>query len=411
MPVRSARSPWPPLLALLAACGGKSAGALDASGAEGVDGSTPSGDAGDARAEPSADGAPAVGAADGGGSEPSPVTTPAACPASDDGARPLGADTFTPNTGKTAVTSLTYTHVGAAGAYAEVVSGWSKTTGCVGDSSGALCKTQYRAEKRVDGPLAPFDEEQTLVFAGPVELYRIGIYSPAGGAWRRTAYWDRCTSDGLVFAGNKHWYECGGFVESYVSADGREESAEPVQFAGSVAAGVEVHVNASTLCAAGECGYTTGLPLHGFAGDADGSKLFAVTLRMPIGSTTPAYWILPTQVIRANQYGCNCRGMGSDPTYKGGCGELDVAEILGGVASSLEATTTLYSFQDITGGGTVTFARPVQEAATFVVLYDAPSRSIGIRRLSSDALALESELSAARVEELSADLGTERALK
>jgi hypothetical protein len=49
---------------------------------------------------------------------------------------------------------------------------------------------------------------------------------------------------------------------------------------------------------------------------------------MPIGSKTPAYWILPSQVIRSSQYGCNCRGMGSDPVYKGGCGELDVAAMV-----------------------------------------------------------------------------------
>lgn len=338
-----------------------------------------------------------------------------ACPASTQGAAAMGKDTFVPNTGKSAVNAITYTNVGAAGAYAEVIDGWSKATGCMGDPDGTLCKSVYRKEKRVEGALAPFNEEQTVVFAGPTELYQLAVYAPRDGTWQRDAYWDRCRSEGLVFAGNKHWHECAGFVESYVNADGTKESATPVQFAGSIAAGTEVHVMASGLCsgsgASSDCGYSSGLPLHGFRGDAAGSKLFAVKLRMPIGSKTPAYWILPSQVVRSAQYGCNCRGMGSDPVYKGGCGELDVAEILGGVTTSLEATSTLYSFQDITGGGSVTFARPVLEAAVFLVIFDAPSRQIAIRRLPADGFAFGADVSHAQLAQLLADKGTQRALR
>jgi hypothetical protein len=197
-----------------------------------------------------------------------------------------------------------------------------------------------------------------------------------------------------------------------VNADGTKESAQAVQFAGSIAAGTEVHVMSDRLCGSADaCGYSSGLPLHGFKGDAAGSKLFAVSLRMPIGDKTPAYWILPAQVVRSNQYGCNCRGQGSDPMYKGGCGELDVAEILGGVTTSLEATSTLYSFQDITGGGGVTFARPVKEAVTFVVIFDAPSRQIAIRRLPLTDFAYASAITSVRVAELLSDSGTTRALR
>jgi hypothetical protein len=97
--------------------------------------------------------------------------------------------------------------------------------------------------------------------------------------------------------------------------------------------------------------------------------------------------------------------------YKGGCGELDVAEILGGVTTSLEATTTLYSFQDITGGGSVTFARPVQEAVTFVVIFAAEARQIAIRRLAKDALDFGARIPNERVAQLLADTGTVRALR
>jgi hypothetical protein len=337
-----------------------------------------------------------------------------ACPAADPGTPP-GPDTFAANTGKQAVKAITYTNVGASGAYAEVVDGWSKATGCVGDTDGTLCKTKYRMPKQVSGSLAPFDEEMSMVFAGPVELYQLAVYVPSAGVWSRAAYWDPCTTEALAFAGNKSWYECAGFVESYVNADGTEKADAPVQFAGHIAAGTEVNVMSSALCsgktAGSDCGWSSGLPLHGFKGDVAGSKIFATKFRMPIGQKTPAYWILPSQVIRSSQYGCNCRGQGSDPTYKGGCGELDVAEILGGVTTSREATTTLYSFQDITGGGSVAFNRPVNDAAVFLVIFDAPGRRIGLHRLDPSEFDFADTLPDKQVQDLLAEQGTVRALK
>jgi hypothetical protein len=395
---------------------GAIAGAGGASGSNGGsrnDGGAPSGGNG-AAAAGGTGGSPSGGAGGTGTGGVAAGGTPSACPASDAGNVATGTDVFVPNTGLQAVTALTYANVGATGQYAQVVSGWSKATGCVGDTDGTLCRTVYRQPKQVSGALAPFNEEMTMVFAGPVELYQIAVYRAAGGGWERQSYWDRCVTEGLAFAGNKHWYECAGFVESYVTADGTAESDVPVQFSGSIAAGTEVHVMSSELCsgstAASECGWSSGLPLHGFGGDAAGSKIFATKFRMPIGSKTPAYWILPSQVVRSSQYGCNCRGAGSDPVYKGGCGELDVAEILGGVTTSLEATTTLYSFQDITGGGSVAFNRPVDESAVFLVIFDAPSRQIGIRRLGATEFDFAATLSSGAVASLLANSGTVRTL-
>ncbi len=358
--------------------------------------------------------APSEGGGAGASNSTADAGVPRACAASDEGNVALGTDVFVPNTGKQEVSALTYTDVGASGAYDQVVTGWSKATGCVADTDGTLCNTVYRQPKQVSGALAPFDEEMSLVFGGPVELYQVAVYSPTASGWERQAYWDRCVTDGLVFAGNKSWYECGGFVESYVTADGTAESDVPVQFSGSIAAGTEVNVMSSALCsgstAASDCGWSSGLPLHGFKGDAAGSKMFATKFRMPLGSKTPAYWILPAQVIRSSQYGCNCRGEGSDPTYKGGCGELDVAEILGGVTTSVEATTTLYSFQNITGGGSVAFERPVDESAVFLVIFDAPSRQIAIRRLGPSDFDFAATEPSARIAAFLAAASTIRAL-
>ena len=88
-------------------------------------------------------------------------------------------------------------------------------------------------------------------------------------------------------------------------------------------------------------------PLKGFSGDAAGSKIFVTKMRMPLSTSTPAYWILPGQVIRSSQYGCNCRQEGCPAPYKGGCGELDVVEVTGGVATTLVASTSIYLLPEL----------------------------------------------------------------
>jgi hypothetical protein len=351
-----------------------------APGGGGADSSvSPGGGTSDATTPTNGDAAAPVGtgtigdAGDGDGA----ISVPAACPASDIGNTALGTDT--PDPTGTAVTAITYTGVGATGIYDRVV-----TSTVAPSCTPNVCDT---APTPVSGPLAPFTEEMTLVFSGPMEIYQIAVYNPDAGAYARVAYWDRCTTGGLAFVGNKAWYQCNGYVQSYVTANGGASSPTPVQFGGSLEAGVGVNVMSSTPCTGTtdgtDCGFSRGLALHGFQGDAAGSQIFAAKLRMPIGDVTPAYWILPAQVVRSSQYGCNCRGEGA----QGGCGELDVAEVLGGAtadpAHPEQATTTIYSFQGVTGGGTSYFQRPVYETATFIVLFDAASSSIALRRLGA----------------------------
>jgi hypothetical protein len=336
-----------------------------------------------------------------------PGETPASCAASDVGNTPLGKDT--PDATGTAAVAITYTNVGVAGSYDKVVTSTMAPT-CVSN----VCQ---KAAKAVSGPLVPFDEEMTMVFSGPMDLYQVAAYEPAtGGAgeYERVAYWDRCVTDGLAFVGNKAWYSCGGYVQSYVTNDGTKDSPTPVQFAGHLEPGVGVNVMSSVLCTGttdgSDCGFSLGLALHGFKGDAAGSKIFAAKFRMPIGNVTPAYWILPAQVVRSSQYGCNCRGEGG----QGGCGELDVAEVLGGSTANpphpMRATTTIYSFQGVTNGGDSYFQRPVEETATFVVIFDAPSRSIGLRRLGASDFSFATAIPAAVVSQWLANDGTSRKL-
>jgi hypothetical protein len=254
----------------------------------------------------------------------------------------------------------------------------------------------------------------TMVFSGPMDLYQLASYEPGAAGYQRVAYWDRCTTEGLAFVGNKAWYSCGGYVQSYVTADGTKNSASPVQFAGHLDPGIGVNVMSSALCSGTtdgtDCGFGRGLALHGFKGDAAGSKIFATKFRMPIGNVTPAYWILPAQVVRSSQYGCNCRGQGG----QGGCGELDVAEVLGGATANpshpMQATTTIYSFQGVTNGGGSYFQRPVYQTATFIVIFDAPSRSIGLRRLGATDFDFATTIPSAVVNQWLADAGTSRKL-
>jgi hypothetical protein len=352
-------------------------GSANDSGRGGVGGGGGSPDAVGAGANDAAAGGSGTGGSTGGG-------TPPACPASAAGNASSGTDVFVADPGDTMVasSSITYANVGATGSYLKVQSTWSAPS-CVG---GTCNKTPFQ----VSGDLVPFDDEMSMVFAGPAELYQIGVYYPGSAAWQRIAYWDRCTTQGLAFVGNKTWYQCGGFVQSYVTADGTGASPTPVQFSGHLAAGAQVNIMSDLPCTdvadqygtanGPDCGWRLGLGLHGFKGDAAGNKIVVAKFRMPFDTTTPAYWMLPAQVLRTGQYGCNCRGT-FDAVYKGGCGELDVVEILGGKLQSREGTTHLYSFQAVPGSDPQCFNRPVAETGTFIVIFDATDRQIALRRL------------------------------
>jgi hypothetical protein len=359
---------------------------------------------GTADATAGGDDATAVASIEAGGDALGPIETPATCAAAAAGNMPLGKDT--PDATGMAVDAITYTNVGATGSYDKVVTS-TVAPSCVPN----VCT---KTPKDVSGPLVPFDEEMTMVFSGPMDLYQVAAYEPAPGGYQRVAYWDPCTTEGLAWVGNKQWYQCNGYVQSYVTSDASASSPTPVQFAGHLGAGVGVNVMSSTLCTGttdgSDCGFSRGLALHGFKGDAAGSKIFATKFRMPLGNVTPAYWILPAQVVRSAQYGCNCRGEGG----QGGCGELDVAEVLGGMTANPahpeQATTTIYSFQGVTNGGTSYFQRPVYETATFIVIFDAPSRSIAMRRLGATDFDFATAIPASIVSQWLANAGTSRAM-
>ena len=106
--------------------------------------------------------------------------------------------------------------------------------------------------------------------------------------------------------------------------------------------------------------------------------MIVVDYNMPNDNTNPpAFWALNGQVVRAAQYGCNCRGMGGD----GGCGELDIVEVL--QAGSNQAFSEIYSFKGATGSGNNYFPRPTSGRATVAAIFDIQTDSIEIIRLTS----------------------------
>ena len=128
--------------------------------------------------------------------------------------------------------------------------------------------------------------------------------------------------------------------------------------------------NSTDPCA----GFSRGTANHGWAG----SKFFVFTFDMPASSDaskTPAIWALNAQIVRAAQYGCNCRGVGPK-----GCGELDILETIAGTDTT-HAISEIYAPKGATGSGASFFARPADGPATYGVLFDVQTDAIAIQRL------------------------------
>ncbi|CAD7695533.1 unnamed protein product [Ostreobium quekettii] len=292
--------------------------------------------------------------------------------------------------GATVVGSKTIVNVGGVGSYDEVYG-----MPCSGQ---AACLKRPRA---VGGCLAPFDEEQTLKLRGPMEVYNIGVYYPgAGGVWDRVSFYDRSggmdnmvfladygraldgttVDEGSCWSGSGDWkliingddFLCNGYNQSYVSRDGKCARRTPEAFDGILDDGVQVNVMQAAKCGGDECGFYRGQGHHGWAGPAGGAKLFAVRARFPEGegANAPALWFLHASVVRTANYHpqvCNCRGMGA----AGGCGELDIAEVVEEQDRKQDVDTTVYSFKGaFSDQGAYTFQRPVQREAVFVTIFN-----------------------------------------
>ncbi|KAK1937103.1 GPI-anchored protein 52 [Phytophthora citrophthora] len=241
----------------------------------------------------------------------------------------------------------------------------------------------------VQSPVGPMAEPVSMIFRGPCEIENIAVYSDEGGngTWHRVSSYSRQagTVENLTFMNNKNIDYTGRGQhgpQGYASADGNSKADEPTVFAGElceasdpskigggpgISTGAEINIMTGEKCN-GDC--------LGFHGDNDykgwngGKKAFVTEVKMPLGKTPnqPAIWMLNAQVMHSNQYGCNCRGMGP----VGGCGELDIAEVIE-TNPSRDMVTTHYYFYDgtvLSPGGDNFAPRSFDSTTVYVTLID-----------------------------------------
>ncbi|KUF96134.1 Phosphatidylinositol 3 [Phytophthora nicotianae] len=246
----------------------------------------------------------------------------------------------------------------------------------------------------VSDPVGPMSEEVTMVFRGPMNIYNIAVFSGSSGSdWTKVSSYDASagTQDNMVFMNNLNidYTGANSSPQGYSTADGTATATESTIFGGSLAdasdtsvtgggpcvsTGCEVNIMTATNCADedGCIGYYDDMGFHGWDG---GMKMFVTKVQMPTGSTAnlPAIWMLNAQVVRASQYGCNCRGEGSE----GGCGELDVAEVIE-TNTAQDKVSTHYYFYDgsVSPGGDNYATRPTDSAVTYVTIFDNSGEGI-----------------------------------
>ncbi|KAF1778999.1 Cell wall protein [Phytophthora cactorum] len=232
----------------------------------------------------------------------------------------------------------------------------------------------------------------TLVHGLPwsLNIYNIAVFNATSGSdWTKvSSYSQNGTQDNMVFMNNLNIDYTGAdsSPQGYSTDDGSATASSSTIFGGSLAdasdasvtgggpcvsTGCEVNIMTETNCADedGCIGYYDDMGFHGWDG---GMKMFVTKVQMPTGSSVnrPAIWMLNAQVVRANQYGCNCRGEGSE----GGCGELDIAEVIETNTNKDKVSTHYYFFDgSVSPGGDNYAARPTDSAVTYVTIIDNSS--------------------------------------
>lgn len=127
--------------------------------------------------------------------------------------------------------------------------------------------------------------------------------------------------------------------------------------------------------------------------------MFAVKAMFPTGELydSPALWFLHASVVRsANHHTglCNCRGVGSP----GGCGELDIAEVVEEQDRKQDVDTTMYSFKGVYSDQTAySFERPTSREVVFLTIFN-PEGYVQVLEMD-DGFDFGSSIPAEKVEE------------
>ncbi|TMW55002.1 hypothetical protein Poli38472_014773 [Pythium oligandrum] len=222
------------------------------------------------------------------------------------------------------------------GKYAGNVAGsYNRVTALAG------CKKSKVSVKNGIGPLS---EGVSMVFRGPMNIHNIAVFQQSGGKWNRVSYYSQASKkrENMVFMNNKNIDYSGQNKhgpQGLATANGLGTASSPVMFGGKlseakepnkvgagpgISTGAEVNIMTGTKCTSKNCpGFHSSNDYKGWGG---GKKIFVTKVQMPKGGkpNQPAIWMLNDQVLHSGQYGCNCRGMGAP----GGCGELDIAEVI-----------------------------------------------------------------------------------
>ncbi|RLN69544.1 hypothetical protein BBJ28_00023030 [Nothophytophthora sp. Chile5] len=233
--------------------------------------------------------------------------------------------------------------------------------------------------------VSPFDDDVTLSFRGPMTIHNIAVFDGSQGSWEKvSSYENGGAATNMVFMNNHNIDYAGtSSPEGFATEDGTGTATASTPFSGTLAAasnpygqsiyaedstGAEVHIMTEKKCGVDvECVGAYDSDGTAFQGWSGTKKIFVTKVTMPEGGApnVPAVWMLNAQIVRSGQYQCNCRGTGS----AGGCGELDIAEVL---EKDTSYVATHYYFYDgsVAPGNDQFGARPTDGPATYVTIID-----------------------------------------
>ncbi|GAW16129.1 hypothetical protein ANO14919_055520 [Xylariales sp. No.14919] len=212
------------------------------------------------------------------------------------------------------------------------------------------------------------------------------------GDFVRSAYYnaESATADGLVFLANVGsagvsgtWDTVWGSSLAYVDEDGSKAAASPTVLKDKLLSDEqEIAIFSDNECDS-SCGTyrPDSVAYKGFAGS---SKVFVAEFQMPDSGKTgtnlnmPAFWLLNGAIPRTAQYAaCSCWKGDNESPLQGGCGELDVVEILS--SGDTRAKSTFHFANGV--GDSHYIDRPVDSPIKVAVVMDADSSTVSIKVL------------------------------
>ncbi|KAI0443226.1 putative TOS1-like glycosyl hydrolase-domain-containing protein [Xylaria telfairii] len=216
--------------------------------------------------------------------------------------------------------------------------------------------------------------------------------TPITGDFVRSAYYSAAdnVADGLVFLANVGspgvsgtWDTVWGSSLAYVNEEGTSAAASPTVLKDKLLDDTqEIAIFSDSPCDA-SCGATRpdSVAYKGFEG---ASKVFVVEFSMPdsgksgAGQNMPAYWLLNAAIPRTAQYAsCSCWKGDNESPQQGGCGELDVVEILS--PGDTRAKSTFHFANGV--GDSHYIDRPVGGPIKVAVVMDSATSAVSIKVL------------------------------